>query len=93
MIPVNKLSTKPKSKVVKRAAIELWKAIVPLAYIRKQLNMPQRTLHKILDNERQKSLSLHADCIPDRKKSSGQRLHESMPRGGGHEREISNAGR
>jgi hypothetical protein len=29
----------------KEAAIDLWKAEVPLAFIRKKLGMPERTLH------------------------------------------------
>jgi hypothetical protein len=52
---------------VKRAAIELWKANVPVASIRKQLNMPERTLRMILAHEKQKPGGL----IPRRKKSPG----------------------
>jgi hypothetical protein len=41
MSPVNKQSRKPRPKEVKRAAIKLWKTIVPLDSIRKQFNMPR----------------------------------------------------
>jgi hypothetical protein len=44
---------KPWPKEVKMAAIELWKAKVPLASIRQQLKMPERTLCRILAHEKQ----------------------------------------
>jgi hypothetical protein len=51
---------------VKRAAIELWKANVPVASIRKQLNMPERNLRMILAHEKQKP----GGPIPGRKNST-----------------------
>jgi hypothetical protein len=55
------------AKGVKRAAIEIWQAKVPLASIRKQLEMPERTLCMILQFARQNPDS----PISDRKKSPG----------------------
>jgi hypothetical protein len=71
MSPVNKHSRKPRPKEVKRAATRLLKTIVPLDSIRKQFNMPERTLHKISAHERQNP----GGTFLDRKK-----LVESMPR-------------
>ena len=47
---------KPFSNEVKRAAVELWRANVPLKKIREQLNMNERTLRRILS---------HAKANPD----------------------------
>jgi hypothetical protein len=44
MPPVINRTKNPWPKEVKMAAIELWKAKVPLASIRQQLKMPERTL-------------------------------------------------
>ncbi len=52
---------------MKRAAIELWKAKVPLATIRKQLKLSERSLRRILAQEKQNP----GGPIPDRKKSPG----------------------
>jgi hypothetical protein len=67
MPPVINRTRKPWPKEVKKAAIELWKAKVPLASIRQQLKMPERTLHRILAHEKQNPGGL----LPDRKKSPG----------------------
>jgi hypothetical protein len=40
----------PPTKDVKRAAVELWKASVPLKQIRAQLKIPERSLRRILDH-------------------------------------------
>jgi hypothetical protein len=56
------------AKGVKRAAIELWQAKVPLASGRKQLEMPERTLRMILQFAWQSPDS----PISDRKKSANQ---------------------
>jgi hypothetical protein len=48
MRAINKHSTKPFSREDKRVAIELWRAKVPLATIRKQLKMSERSLRRIL---------------------------------------------
>jgi hypothetical protein len=69
MSSVNGHTRKPWPKDIKSEAIKLWKTKVPLSFIRKQLNMPDRTLHKILAHEKQ-----NPGSIPDRKKSPGQRL-------------------
>ena len=42
-------STTPFSKADKRAAIELWRAKVPLKNIRSQLKMSERTLRRVLE--------------------------------------------
>jgi hypothetical protein len=78
MYLINKHSRKPWPKEVKRAAIKLWKTKVPLASIRKQLNMLERTLHKILAHEKRNPGGIN----PDRKKSPGQRF--SQEAGGKH---------
>ncbi len=41
-------TTKPFSREEKRVAIELWKAKVPLKAIRKQLNISESTLRRVL---------------------------------------------
>ena len=42
-------STTPFSKADKRAAIELWRAKVPLKNIKSQLKMSERTLRRVLE--------------------------------------------
>jgi hypothetical protein len=54
---VNKTQKKPSPKEVKRVVIEVWKANVPLASKRKQLNMPERILRMILAHEKQSCLT------------------------------------
>ncbi len=45
----------PPTKDVKRAAVELWKASVPLKQIRAQLKIPERSLRRILDHAKKNS--------------------------------------
>jgi hypothetical protein len=83
--PVNKHSRKPRPKEVKRAALKLWKAKVPLDSIRKQFNMPERSLHKILAHEKQNP----GGTFLDKKNSPGQRLHQEAA--GKHAQKASGA--
>jgi hypothetical protein len=48
MRAINKHSTKPFSREDKRVAIELWRVKVPLATIKKQVKMLERSLRRIL---------------------------------------------
>ena len=78
----------PPTKDVKRAAVELWKASVPLKQIRAQLKIPERSLRRILDHAKKNSDA----PIAERKPGSGRpsvisrcrrylrHLVESMPR-------------
>ncbi len=80
MSPVNKHSRKPRPKEVKRAAIKLWKTIFPLDSIRKQFNMPERSLHKILA---MRIKILVAPSLTERRALDSDfftKLVESMPR-------------
>jgi hypothetical protein len=56
---------------VKRAAVKLWKANVPLATIRKQLKLSERSLPRILAPEKQNP----GGPIHDRKKNPGSGEH------------------
>jgi hypothetical protein len=69
MPPVINRTKKPWPKEVNMAAIELWKAKVPLASIRQQLKMPERTLPQILAHKKQNP----GGPLPVRKKSPGSR--------------------
>ena len=75
----------PPTKDVKRAAVELWKASVPLKQIRAQFKIPERSLRRILDDAKKNSDA----PIAERKPGSGRpsvisrelkELVESMPR-------------
>ncbi len=59
----------------KRAAIELWRAKVPLSNIRKQLKMSERTLRRILSFAKTNPLN----PIKPRKPAFLQNLVTSMP--------------
>ncbi len=63
--------SKPWPKEVKRAAVELKKANVPLATIRKQLKLSERTLPRVLTQKKQNP----GGPILDRKKSPGSGEH------------------
>jgi transposase len=58
----------PPTKDVKRAAVELWKASVPLKQIRAQLKIPERSLRRILDHAKKNSDA----PIAERKPGSGR---------------------
>ena len=58
----------PPTKDVKRAAVELWKASVPLKKIRAQLKIPERSLRRILDHAKKNSDA----PIAERKPGSGR---------------------
>lgn len=58
----------PPTKDVKRAAVELWKASVPLKKIRAQLRIPERSLRRILDHAKKNSDA----PIAERKPGSGR---------------------
>jgi hypothetical protein len=58
----------PPTKDVKRAAVELWKASVPLKQIRAQLKIPERSLRRILDHAKKNSDA----PIAERKLGSGR---------------------
>ena len=54
------------SQDAKRAAVELWKAKVPLKNIREQLQMSERTLRGVLATAK----ASPEDPVPKRKKTS-----------------------
>lgn len=56
------------SQDAKRAAVELWKAKVPLKNIREQLQMSERTLRRVLAAAK----ASPEDPVPKRKKTSGR---------------------
>ena len=56
------------SQDTKRAAVELWKAKVPLKNIREQLQMNERTLRRVLAAAK----ASPEDPVPKRKKTSGR---------------------
>ena len=56
------------SQDAKRAAVELWKAKVPLKNIREQLQMSERTLRRVLAAAK----ASPEDPVPKRKKMSGR---------------------
>ena len=56
------------SQDAKRAAVELWKAKVPLKNIREQLQMNERTLRLVLAAAK----ASPEDPVPKRKKTSGR---------------------
>ena len=56
------------SQDTKRAAVELWKAKVPLKNIREQLQMNERTLRRVLAVAK----ASPEDPVPKRKKTSGR---------------------
>ena len=58
----------PPTKDVKQAAVELWKASVPLKKIREQLKIPERSLRRILDHAKKNSDA----PIAERKPGSGR---------------------
>jgi hypothetical protein len=58
----------PPTKDAKRAAVELWKASVPLKQIRAQLKIPERSLRRILDHAKKNSDA----PIAERKLGSGR---------------------
>ena len=60
---------KPFSPAVKRAAVELWKANVPLANIRKQLLMSETILRRLLKAVKENQ----GEMPPHRKPGSGRR--------------------
>jgi hypothetical protein len=53
----------PPTKDVKRAAVELWKASVPLKQIRAQLKIPERSLRRILDHAKKNSDELKREIL------------------------------
>jgi hypothetical protein len=71
---VRKDTGKPFKKDYKRAAIELWKAQVPLSRIRAQLKMSESTLRRILAFAKTNPL----DPISSRKPGSGKKRKISM---------------
>ena len=60
---------KPFSPAVKRSAVELWKANVPLATIRKQLSMSETILRRLLKAVKENQ----GEMPPHRKPGSGRR--------------------
>ena len=68
MRAVNNHSTKPFTKADKRAAIELWRAKVPLKAIRSQLKMSESTLRRVLAFAKKQP----ENPIADRKPESGR---------------------
>jgi hypothetical protein len=80
MPPVMNRTKKPWPKEVMMAAIELWKAKVPLASIRQQLIMPERTLRRILAHEKQNPGGPLMWTIKMADSKYLKKLVESMPR-------------
>ena len=83
VVAIEEKSSKHKSMAIKTAAVQMWKANVPLMTIRPQFKLPERPLLRILERKRLGALRMQQlDYLKKLVVGMPRRLAEVIERGG-----------